>query len=64
MSPVTGGVVPEALEVVVSVEPVVPLAAPLVSVEVVPDDPVVELFPAEVVPESPVGGVTGSVLSV
>ena len=52
------------LEVVVSVEPVVPLAAPLVSVVVVPDDPVVELFPAEVVPESPVGGVTGSVLSV
>ena len=52
------------LEVVVSVEPVVPLAAPLVSVVAVPDDPVVELFPAEVVPESPVGGVTGSVLSV
>ena len=55
---------PEVLDVVVSVEPVVPPEVPLVSVVVVPDDPVVELFPAEVVTESPVGGSTGGAPSV
>ena len=55
---------PEVLDVVVSVEPVVPLEVLLASVVPVPDDPVVELLPAEVVPESPVGVVTGGVPSV